>query len=370
MKKTTLLSTIFFAFSLISFSQEQCATPDEVIADPNSITKCVVQDAGGDKKQKKQISIEVSSRKRYVRKNKKAVSSVGGSLNTSDISNSKANLTIGKLEFEDGSAIIEKIPFNLVDQIPLFPKCEKEPLLKQSSCFNKLMAKHVANHFNFPKKALEQGIGGRVLVQFTINETGAVEDIKLRGPVNGQLLEDEAKKIVTELPKLLPGKHNGVPVKVKYGVPIKFTLPKDVKRTNIGTASKGTVIRAVKGKTENISSFVEFANLDEIPLFESCKSNNDKNNCFNERMISHIQRNFNYPAGAVEKNIQGKVWVTFIINKNGEVVNIETKGPSNGFLLEQEAVKMVMKLPKFIPGYKDGNKVNVKYSFPINFKLN
>ena len=91
--------------------------------------------------------------------------------------------------------------------------------------------------------------------------------------------------------------------------------------------------------------------------------------CFNQRMISHIQRNFNYPEAAAAQNIHGKVWVRFIIGKDGNVSNFKVKGPENGELLEKEAIRMVSKLPKFIPGKHDGKDANVEYYIPIKFNL-
>ena len=86
-------------------------------------------------------------------------------------------------------------------------------------------------------------------------------------------------------------------------------------------------------------------------------------------MISHIQRNFNYPAAATDQGIEGKVWVGFIIGKDGKVSNIKMRGPKNGELLEQEAKRMVSKLPTFTPGKQDGKIVNVEYHIPIKFSL-
>ena len=94
-----------------------------------------------------------------------------------------------------------------------------------------------------------------------------------------------------------------------------------------------------------------------------------KINCFNQRMVSHIQRNFNYPDAAASQNIEGRVWVRFIIGKDGKVSNIRMKGPKNGYLLEQEAKRMVSKLPTFVPGKQNGKLTNVEYYIPVNFTL-
>ncbi|AZJ31314.1 MULTISPECIES: energy transducer TonB [Tenacibaculum] len=358
--------------SLAAVGQEVCTTPDEQIADPNSITKCAIEDT--ESGAKKQLSIEVSTRRRVVRKNKEAVSAIGGGINSSqkvaDIK--KKSLLIGKLELEDNSSTIEKVPFNLVEEIPLFSKCNNVPLIKQAKCFETNMTKHIIKNFNYPQDAIEAGIQGRVLVQFTINEQGNVEDILLRGPKGGESLEKEAERIINNLPNFIPGKHNGRTVKVKYGVPITFKAPGASNNSSSSTTSKVVAKKSsnvVKEKT--ITDFVKFVEVQSIPQFKACTKVPDmqKLTCFNERMVSHIQRNFNYPAAAAEQNIEGRVWVRFIIDKKGEVTNIKMKGPKDGHLLEQEAKRMVSKLPKFVPGEHNGKTANVEYYIPVNFKL-
>lgn len=86
-------------------------------------------------------------------------------------------------------------------------------------------------------------------------------------------------------------------------------------------------------------------------------------------MVKHIQKHFRYPSQAVKESIQGEVWVRFIIDKNGQVKNIKTLGPTNGELLNNEAVRVVSQLPQFIPAIKQGGNTSVKYGFPIMFAL-
>lgn len=84
------------------------------------------------------------------------------------------------------------------------------------------MGEHVVRHFRYPKEALNNNIQGRVLVQFIINKEGKVEKITTRGP--HPLLEEEAFRIISRLPKMKPGMQKGKPVKVKYAIPINFKL--------------------------------------------------------------------------------------------------------------------------------------------------
>ena len=370
MKKFPLTIAVLFISIMGMAQQEQCTTPDE-IADPNSITKCAIEDTEGGKK--KQLSIEVSTRRRVVRKKNEAVSAIGGSASSQKVANIKKNtLLVGKLELEDNVEIIEKIPFNLVEEIPLFAKCNNVPYVKQAKCFESQMSKHIRKNFKYPQEAIDAGIQGRVLVQFTIDESGEVKSIQMRGPKDAEILEKEANRIVKNLPKFIPGKHNGKAVKVKYGIPITFRHPDG----NIAkkTASKKVITKQPVKTISNekvITDFIKFNKVQSIPQFKTCAKSPDteKLNCFNKRMISHIQRNFNYPAAATDQGIEGKVWVGFIIGKDGKVSNIKMRGPKNGELLEQEAKRMVSKLPTFTPGKQDGKIVNVEYHIPIKFSL-
>lgn len=139
------------------------------------------------------------------------------------------------------------------------------------------------------------------------------------------------------------------------------------------TISLKNNIEDIKNKlsAEELRKASKFSTVDKIPLFNSCRKakKGDRVDCFNEAMVSHISKHFRYPSDAIKESIQGEVWVRFIIDKNGEVKNIKTLGPKNGEILNQEAVRVVSKLPQFIPAKKEGGRVSVKYGFPIAFAL-
>ncbi|WP_271405770.1 energy transducer TonB [Tenacibaculum soleae] len=132
-------------------------------------------------------------------------------------------------------------------------------------------------------------------------------------------------------------------------------------------------IKDIKNKlsAEELRKASKFSTVDKIPLFNSCKKakKGERIDCFNQEMVTHISKHFRYPSDAIKESIQGEVWVRFIIDKNGEVKNIKTLGPKNGQILNQEAIRVVSKLPQFIPAKKDGGRISVKYGFPISFAL-
>lgn len=82
-----------------------------------------------------------------------------------------------------------------------------------------------------------------------------------------------------------------------------------------------------------------------------------------------IASNIKYPKEAVEKGISGRVFISFVVNTEGSVENVQiAKGVDP--LLDEEAIRVVSALPEWIPGEEKGEKVNVSFTIPINFKLN
>lgn len=85
-------------------------------------------------------------------------------------------------------------------------------------------------------------------------------------------------------------------------------------------------------------------------------------------LYKYLSKNIRYPEMAAQNNIQGKVIVQFVVEKNGAVGEVKVmrgKDPD----LDKEAVRVVKSLPKFIPGKMNGQSVRVWYTLPINFKL-
>lgn len=125
---------------------------------------------------------------------------------------------------------------------------------------------------------------------------------------------------------------------------------------------------AVEELEEEVS--VPFAIIEKAPIFPGCEgleSEEEKRECFNQKVQEHIRNNLVYPAVALEMGIKGRVFVSFEVNSDGKVTNIKQRGPDR--LLEEEAVRIIAGLPEMVPGQQRGKKVKVGYSVPINFVL-
>lgn len=87
-----------------------------------------------------------------------------------------------------------------------------------------------------------------------------------------------------------------------------------------------------------------------------------------EALRKFIAQSVKYPVIAQENGIQGRVFVSFVVNQKGEVTNVKVARPFDPNL-DKEAVRVVQSMPKWSPGKQRGKAVKVSYTVPINFVL-
>jgi protein TonB len=101
--------------------------------------------------------------------------------------------------------------FQSVEQMPQFPGGEIA------------LMKFLQSHINYPPMASENGVQGRVVVQFVVDKTGRVGEVKIVRSVDKDL-DKEAARVCASLPKFTPGRQNGQAVSVWYTLPVSFKL--------------------------------------------------------------------------------------------------------------------------------------------------
>lgn len=286
----------------------------------------------------------------------------------------------------------EKQVYMIVEEMPEFPGGEKA------------LREFIANSVRYPVVAQENGIQGRVYVSFTVDKTGMVKDAEVARGVDPSL-DQEALRVVKGLPQWSPGKQKGEAVDVRYTVPIQFALDggpgaegtitvretenklhltgsvqliekiapyfKDnaqiaiAKETGTiiidkpGTSPKeGVVVVGYKGQEQPTEEDIVFFIVEEMPEFPGGE----------DAMKRHIATTIKYPVEAQKKGTQGKVYVTFVVAKDGSVKDARIARGADP-LLDEEAMRVVKSLPKWTPGKQRGKAVNVSYTVPIEFKL-
>jgi protein TonB len=128
---------------------------------------------------------------------------------------------VDEVEIEDDFEDVD-VPFAVIEDVPIFPGCEKVAKSKRRECFQDQINKHIRKNFRYPEIAQEMGIQGRVYVNFIISKDGSISNIRMRGPDKN--LEKEAARIIGKLPSMTPGKQRGRPVRVPFSIPITFRL--------------------------------------------------------------------------------------------------------------------------------------------------
>ncbi len=109
------------------------------------------------------------------------------------------------------------------DDVIMYVAVDEKPKFQggEANVFSKWVVKNMV----YPEYAIENGIQGRVTVQFVVNEDGSVSNVKVLNGLD-KLLDAEAVRVVSKSPKWSPGKQAGVPVKVKYVFPVVFRFIK------------------------------------------------------------------------------------------------------------------------------------------------
>jgi TonB family protein len=114
-----------------------------------------------------------------------------------------------------------------------------------------------------------------------------------------------------------------------------------------------------------------FAVVENKPIFPGCENlatEDEKFMCFNQNIMQHIGKKFEFPELARQMGIQGKVYVNFVIEKNGKVSNV-TIARGVDKLIDDEAIRVIKLLPKFTPAKQRGKPVRMQYTVPINARL-
>ncbi len=247
----------------------------------------------------------------------------------------------------------------------------------------------IVKNVKYPESAKERGVQGQVFVSFVIDEVGKVTNSKILRSVD-PLLDAEALRVINLMPAWKPGKQRGKAVKVEFVLPVSFALD--------GADKPGdeTVTVKFSGNSMNLSGNIEliekmrhylqhgkpetfigkdsailnfyfsdetpddpvFFIVEEMPEFPGGEAALRKN----------IANNIRYPIEAMKDSIQGKVYVTFIVSKDGSVKGSRIARGVHP-LLDEEALRVVEGLPQWVPGRQRGEAVNVSYTVPINFVL-
>lgn len=146
--------------------------------------------------------------------------------NTEDVLNNEA--AVGAVDITDGTNDLNKVIIK--EEVIAAPVVEDEPvsiaMVEQKPEFpggEAAMYKWLGDNIVYPSAASEEGVQGRVVVEFVVGKDGSITNVRVVRPRH-PALDKEALRVVKAMPKWVPGRNNGQPVKVTYTLPVTFKL--------------------------------------------------------------------------------------------------------------------------------------------------
>lgn len=217
-------------------------------------------------------------------------------------------------------------PFLVADEMPLF----------QGKDLNTFRT-WVQSQIRYPAEALKRGIEGRVVLSFIVECDGSVSTIQLLQSPD-RILSEEARRVVSSSPKWTPGRQNGHLVRVRYMLPVDFSIPKKETAAQ-STAAQKPGVASMQFEIGNLNAFRSWA----------------------------MQR-LRYPAGAREQQTEGSVVATFTVGRDGRVDDIRIAGKPDPQLAE-EVRRVVKASPAWSPATRNGEATTVTVTLPVSFRI-
>ena len=224
------------------------------------------------------------------------------------------------------SASEDDTPFLVAEEMPLFQG-------KDLNTFRSWLQSQI----RYPAEALKRGIEGRVVLSFIVERDGSVSTIELLQSPD-RILSEEARRVVSSSPKWTPGRQRGHLVRVRYTLPVDFSIPKKETAAQ-STAAQKPGLASMQFEIGNLNAFRSWA----------------------------MQR-LRYPAGAREQQTEGSVVATFTVGRDGRVDDIRIAGKPDPQLAE-EVRRVVKASPAWSPATRNGEATTVTVTLPVSFRI-
>jgi len=217
-----------------------------------------------------------------------------------------------------------------------------------------LIDNFIKENLHYPENALKDSISGVAHVRFRLNEYGERDNYSVRPSLN-QSLDQEAIRLVSLMPKMVPMRSENKYKVSNCFIPIQFDI-------NDYLLSKKDSALTTSDPIDKQLNGIRSMSITKMPEYPGGF----------EKLIDFINKNLTYPKDAIRKNVSAKVVLRFIVDNTGNIKNItiiQSAYPE----LDEEAIRVVKKMPRWIPGEeKRDNKTytsSVAFILPIKFKM-
>lgn len=223
--------------------------------------------------------------------------------------------------------------------------------------FYKFLGKNIL----YPKDAQENSLQGNAVIKFTL-KNGKVSDLSTNEDLGRGCDEEVMKSILSY--KGFKEVENG-----KYLLNVAFRLsgadseiknefsanPRGYKKLSQLTVTGFAPTSAISDEHEKVYDFVS---IEKVPDFPGGM----------KKFYEYLGKSIKYPVTAQNNNVQGKIFLSFTVEKDGQLNDVQViRGLGSG--LDEEALRVIKGSPKWNPGIQNGDPVRVKYHIAVNFTL-
>ncbi len=203
----------------------------------------------------------------------------------------------------------------------------------------------------YPKAAFENNIQGTTYLSFLVEKDGSLTDVKVDGKKLGSGTDEEAIRVLKLSKRWNPGMYNEKPVRAKYHIPVKFSIPSKPK-----TVITSAPIASSSDQDKTIYSHVSMENPPTYPGGIA-------------KFYEFLKANMKYPKAAMDAKIEGSVYLSFTVEKDGSLTDIKVDGTHLGGGTDEEAIRVLKLSKRWNPGNKNGKPVRTKYNVPVKFTM-
>jgi TonB family protein len=205
--------------------------------------------------------------------------------------------------------------------------------------------RYLQANVKYPPDAKKNRLEGKVFISFVVERDGSLTNSAILRGVSPDI-DAEALRVVNNSPKWKPGIQNGRPVRVQYSIPLNFKLPSEAEQRRIDSLKNLPPDQKI------------FTAVEHEPEFKGGM----------QAFYKYLSSSVHYPADAVKNHIQGKVFISFIVEKDGSLSDLKivrSVSPD----LDAETMRVIKASPNWNPGTQNGKPVRVAYTMPMSFTL-
>lgn len=200
------------------------------------------------------------------------------------------------------------------------------------------MIKFLSENVKYPAECEKQGVQGRVILRIVIDKDGSVTDVEVAKSVH-PLLDAEAVRVASSMPRWQPATKDGQPVRIRYSLPITFSLNTPATENGKGSEKVGQASR------------------DRDATYPGGP----------EAIKEYIDMNMVRPSEC--SNVEGDMEVAFTVDEEGYVSIVEVTKSLHP-KLDKALTKVFMNMPKWQPAMRDGKPRQMRFTMPLRYFQN